>query len=136
VARFPFLAHVVQWCAQSVEVPTFVTCSKNGSIASKLPTNMLSKMDDYCLFDHSNRTNPFLLCDEHGSWFEEPFLESPIGLGLVVLKFHMACLYGSSETVQSTMGHSRLRVRRQRQIHSGVAFITAYLRRSSAVTSS
>jgi hypothetical protein len=58
-----------------VQVPTFVTCSKNGSISSQLLTNMLSKMDDYCLFDRRNGTNPFLLCDRHGSLFEEPFLE-------------------------------------------------------------
>jgi hypothetical protein len=58
-----------------VQVPTFVTCSKNGSITSQLLTNMLSKMDDYCLFDRSNGTDPFLLCDGHGSRFEEPFLE-------------------------------------------------------------
>jgi hypothetical protein len=58
-----------------VQVPTFVTCSKKGSITSQLLTNMLSKMDDYCLFDCNNGTNPFLLCDRHGSRFEEPFLE-------------------------------------------------------------
>jgi hypothetical protein len=58
-----------------VEVPTFVTCSENGSITSQLLNNMLSKMYDYCLFDCSNRINPFLLCDGHGSLFEEPFLE-------------------------------------------------------------
>jgi hypothetical protein len=50
-------------------------CSKNGSITSHLLTNMLSKMDDYFLFDRSNGTNPCLLCDCHGSRFEEPFLE-------------------------------------------------------------
>jgi hypothetical protein len=38
----------------------FVTCSKNGSITSQLLTNMLSKMDDYRLFDRSNGTNPIL----------------------------------------------------------------------------
>jgi hypothetical protein len=58
-----------------VQVPTFVMYSKNGSITSQLLTNMLSKIDDFCLFDRSNGTNPFLLCDGHGSRFEEPFLE-------------------------------------------------------------
>jgi hypothetical protein len=33
------------------QVPTFVTCSKNGSITSQLLTNMLSKMDDLEIFD-------------------------------------------------------------------------------------
>jgi hypothetical protein len=58
-----------------VQVPTFVTCSKNGSITSQLLTNILSKMDDYCLCDRSNGTNPFLLGDGHSIRFEEPFLE-------------------------------------------------------------
>jgi hypothetical protein len=34
-----------------VEVPTFLMCSKNGSITSQVLTNMLSKMDDHSLFD-------------------------------------------------------------------------------------
>jgi hypothetical protein len=54
-----------------VEVPTLVTCSKNGSITSQLITNMLSNMDEYCLFDHSNGINPFLLCDGHASRLKE-----------------------------------------------------------------
>jgi hypothetical protein len=58
-----------------VEVPTFVTCSKNGSINSQLLTLMLAKMDEHSLFDRSTGINPFLLCDGHGSRFEEPFLE-------------------------------------------------------------
>jgi hypothetical protein len=58
-----------------VEVPTFVTCNKDGSITSQLLTNMLSNMDDYCLFDHSNGINPFLLCDGHGSRVKGPFIE-------------------------------------------------------------
>jgi hypothetical protein len=58
-----------------VEVPIFVTSSKNDSITSQFLTNMLSKMDDYFLSNHTNRLNPFLLCDGHGSLFEEPFLE-------------------------------------------------------------
>jgi hypothetical protein len=45
------------------EVPTFVTCSKNGSIISHLLTDMLSKVDDLELFDRSDGVNPFLLCD-------------------------------------------------------------------------
>jgi hypothetical protein len=53
----------------------FMRCSKHGSITSQLLTNMLSKMEDYYLFDRSNRTNTLLLCDGHGSRFEEPFLE-------------------------------------------------------------
>jgi hypothetical protein len=57
------------------EVPTFVTCSKNGIITSQLFTYMLSKMDDLDLFDRSDGVNPFLLCDGHVSRFEEPFLE-------------------------------------------------------------
>jgi hypothetical protein len=58
-----------------VKVPTIVTCRKNGSITSQFITNMLSKMNDYCLFDRSNGTSPFLLCDGYGSRSEEPFLE-------------------------------------------------------------
>jgi hypothetical protein len=57
------------------KVPTFVTCSKNGSITSQLLTNMLSKMDDLDLFDRTDGVNPFLLCDGHVSRFEDPFLE-------------------------------------------------------------
>jgi hypothetical protein len=30
-----------------IEVPTFVTCSKNGSITSKLLTNILQRMDGW-----------------------------------------------------------------------------------------
>jgi hypothetical protein len=58
-----------------VTVPKFVTCSKNGSITSQLLTSMLAKMDEHSLFDRSAGINPFLLCDGHGSRFEEPFLE-------------------------------------------------------------
>jgi hypothetical protein len=57
-----------------VEVPTFATCSKNGSITIQLLTNMLQTMDKLCLFDRSDGTNPCLLCDGHGSQFKEPFL--------------------------------------------------------------
>jgi hypothetical protein len=56
------------------QVPTFIACSKNDSITSQLLTNMLSKMDDLELFNQSSGVNPFLLCDGHGSRFEEPFL--------------------------------------------------------------
>jgi hypothetical protein len=56
-------------------VPTFVTCSKNGSIRSQLLTNMLKRMDDLMLLDRSDGCNPFLLCGGHGSRFEEPLLE-------------------------------------------------------------
>jgi hypothetical protein len=56
-------------------VPTFVTCSKNGSITSQLLTNILQKMDDMMLFDRSGGVNPCLLCDGHISRFEKPFLE-------------------------------------------------------------
>jgi hypothetical protein len=58
-----------------VLVPTFVTCSKNSSIASQLLTNMLKGMDDLMLFHRSDGSNPFLLCDGHGIRFEGPFLE-------------------------------------------------------------
>jgi hypothetical protein len=58
-----------------VEVPIFVTCITNGIIISQLLTNMLSKMDDLCLFDRSNGINLFLLCDGHIIRFEEPFIE-------------------------------------------------------------
>jgi hypothetical protein len=58
-----------------VEVPMCVTCSKNGSITSQLFTIMPQRMDGLVLFDRSNGSNPFLLCDGHGSRFEEPFLE-------------------------------------------------------------
>jgi hypothetical protein len=33
------------------QVPTFITCSKNGSITSQLLTNMLSKLNDLQLLD-------------------------------------------------------------------------------------
>jgi hypothetical protein len=58
-----------------IEVPTFVTCSKNGSITSQLLTSMFRKMDKLEVFDCSDGFNPFLICDGHGSRFEEPFLE-------------------------------------------------------------
>jgi hypothetical protein len=58
-----------------IEVPTFVTCIKNGSITSQLLTSMLRKMDQLEVFDRSKGVNPFLLCDGHGSRFEGPFLE-------------------------------------------------------------
>jgi hypothetical protein len=117
-----------------------VTCSENGSITSQLLTNMLSKMDGYCLFDRSNGTNPFLLCDGHGSRFEEPFLEYNLESNMP----WTCCIgvpYGTSvwqlgdSVEQSIMGHSRLRVRRQRQRQPGEKFVPAYLQRSSAVTS-
>jgi hypothetical protein len=57
-----------------VKVQTFVTCTRNGSIMSQLLTNMLQTMDKLCLFDRSDGTNPCLLCDGHGSRFEEPFI--------------------------------------------------------------
>jgi hypothetical protein len=100
-----------------VTVPTFVTCSKNGSITSQLLTSMLAKMDEHSLFDRSAEINPFLLCDGHGSQLEEPFLEYTL------------------ESVQSRMEHLRLKVKRQRQIQFGARFVLDYLRRSSAVTS-
>jgi hypothetical protein len=58
-----------------VDVPTFVMCSKNDSITSQLLTSMLTKMDEHSLFDRSAGINPFLLCDGHGSRFDEPFLK-------------------------------------------------------------
>jgi hypothetical protein len=58
-----------------IQVPTFVTCSKNGNFTSQLLTNMLQKMHHLPIFDRIDKVNPFLLCDEHGSRFEEPFLE-------------------------------------------------------------
>jgi hypothetical protein len=58
-----------------VEVPTFVTCSKNGSITSQLLTSTIAKMDEHSLFDRSAGIHPFLLCDVHGTRFEEPFLK-------------------------------------------------------------
>jgi hypothetical protein len=58
-----------------VLVPTFATCSKNGSITSQLLTNMLKRMDALMLFDRSDGSNHFVLCDGHGIRFEEPFLE-------------------------------------------------------------
>jgi hypothetical protein len=45
---------------------------------SQLPTNMPKRMDYLMLFDRSDGSNPFLLCDAHGSRFEEPFLEYTI----------------------------------------------------------
>jgi hypothetical protein len=61
--------------SNGIGVPTFVTCSKNGSITSHLLTNMLQRMDDVKLFNRSDGINPFLLYDGHGSQFEEPILE-------------------------------------------------------------
>jgi hypothetical protein len=58
-----------------VEVPTFVTCSKNGSITIQLLTNILQTTDKLCLFDRSYGTNICLLCDGHGSRFKEPFIK-------------------------------------------------------------
>jgi hypothetical protein len=58
-----------------VEVPTSVTCSKNGSITSQLLTNMPKRMGALMLFDRGDVRNPFLLCDRHGSRFKEPFWE-------------------------------------------------------------
>jgi hypothetical protein len=62
--RFPFEPTCI---FHGVEVPTFVTCNKNGSITSQLITNMLKRMDDLMLFDRINGSNPFHLCDRHGS---------------------------------------------------------------------
>jgi hypothetical protein len=58
-----------------IEVPTFVTCSKNGSTTSQLINNMLQKMDHLEIFYRGDMVTPFLLCDGRGSWFKEPFLE-------------------------------------------------------------
>jgi hypothetical protein len=63
-------------CAfNGIKVLTFFICSKNGSITSQLLNNMLQRMDDLLLFDRSDGGNHFLLCNGHGSRFEEPFLE-------------------------------------------------------------
>jgi hypothetical protein len=58
----------------SIEVPMFVTCTKNGSITSELLANMLQRMGDFLLFDRSQGISPFLLCDGHGSRFKDPLL--------------------------------------------------------------
>jgi hypothetical protein len=101
-----------------LEVPTFVTCSKNGSIISQLLTNMLQKMDHLRIFDRIDKVNPFLLCDGHGSQFEEPFLEYTLESN----RPWTCCIgvpYGTSmwqvgdSTEQS--GHSKSKVRRRRQ---------------------
>jgi hypothetical protein len=63
------------------EVPSFVTCSKNGSIESQLLINMLQRMDDLKLFNRSNGINPFLLYNRYRSRFEEPFLEYTLESG-------------------------------------------------------
>jgi hypothetical protein len=78
-----------------VEVPTFVTCSKNSSITSQLLTNMFSKMDDYCLFDQNIGINPFWLCDGHGNQFEEPFLEYTLESNMP-WNYSIGVLYGMS----------------------------------------
>jgi prepilin-type processing-associated H-X9-DG protein len=78
-----------------VEVPMYVMCSKHGSITSQLSTNMLSKMDEYSLFDHSNRANPFLLCDGHVSRFKEPFLEYTLESNMP-WNYSIGVLYGMS----------------------------------------
>jgi hypothetical protein len=57
-----------------IAVPTFVTCSKNGSITSHLLTNILQRMDDLMLFDRSDGINPCLLCNGHRILFEEPMV--------------------------------------------------------------
>jgi hypothetical protein len=72
VQMFPFGP---TYTFNGVEVPTFITCSKNGSITSQLLDNMLQIMDKLCLFDRSEGTTHCLLCDGHGSRFEEPFLK-------------------------------------------------------------
>jgi hypothetical protein len=46
-----------------IEMPTFDTCSKNGSIKSPLLTNIPQRMDELMLFDMSKIIHPFLLCD-------------------------------------------------------------------------
>jgi hypothetical protein len=58
-----------------IELPTFVTCSKNDSIKSQLLPSMLRKMDQLEVFDCSDGVHPFLICDGHRSRFEEAFLE-------------------------------------------------------------
>jgi hypothetical protein len=40
-----------------IEVPPFITCSKNRSITSLLLTNMLQRMDDLLLFDRNDGIN-------------------------------------------------------------------------------
>jgi hypothetical protein len=72
-----------------IEVPTFVTCSKNGSITSQLLTSMLAKIVEHCLFDHSAGIIPFLIYDGHGSRFEEPFLEYTLESNM-----HWTCCIG------------------------------------------
>jgi hypothetical protein len=77
-----------------VEVTTYVTCSKSGSITSQLLTNMLSRIDD------------------HISRFEEPFIEYTLDSNhpwTCFIACHMGCMCASSETVQSRIGCSRLR---------------------------
>jgi hypothetical protein len=56
---------------------------------------MLSKMDGSDLFDRGEGVNPFLICNGHGSRFEEPFLEYT----LEVNRPWMCCIgvpYGTS----------------------------------------
>jgi hypothetical protein len=84
------------------QVPTFITCSKNGSITSQLLTNMLSKMNDLELFDQRGSVLPFLLCDRHGSRFKDPFLGYTLESNRPC---HMVRPCGKLETVQKKMEH-------------------------------
>jgi hypothetical protein len=68
-----------------IEVPEFVTCSKNGSIIRQLLTNMLQRMDALMLFDRSNGINNFLLCDGHGSRYDEGDIVADNGKSFVLL---------------------------------------------------
>jgi hypothetical protein len=62
----------------SIEVPCFVCCSKNGSITSHMLPEMLKRMDDLGLFPRGGPLtlpDPCLLLHGRGSRFNLPFLE-------------------------------------------------------------
>jgi hypothetical protein len=122
-----------------VTVPTVVTCRKNGIIASQLLTSMLAKMDEHSLFDRSAGINPFLLCDGHGSWFEEPFLEYTLESDMP----WTCCIglpYGTSvwQVGDSPEKNGTFKIESRKAKADTVRrnIVLAYLRHSSSVTSS
>jgi hypothetical protein len=52
-------------------------------------------MENYFLLDHSDGINPFLLCDGHISWFDEPFLEYTLDSN-IPWTFCIGVTYGTS----------------------------------------
>jgi len=55
-------------------VETLVNFSENGSITSKILTQVLKHLDTHLCW-YRTQSTPFLLLDGHGSYFELPFLD-------------------------------------------------------------